>query len=276
MKNWICNQYVILSGASSGIGKELCRLFIEKYGANVIGIGRSEEKMLTLRDELGENKDKFSYVLFDVSEKSGWNLLKEQLLAQNIRPVLLVNNAGIFIPFQKIMDTSSQEMERVMGVNFHATTYAVETISPVLQANGKHLPGIVNVSSSAALCTVVGAGIYSASKAALKSYTEALSLEEKGKKYVGLICPGTTATELFRADENTKNSALDILAMPAKKMAKKMARKILKKRRRAVLGWDAKLMNLTAKIMPVKGLFLIRWVMKISKSKVFTNVFRNK
>ncbi len=273
MKNWIFEQYVVVSGASSGIGKQLCRLFIEKYGAKVIGIGRNEEKMRAFHEELGENKDKFIYQLFDVSEKQGWESLKNYLTQENIRPVLLVNNAGIFIPFKKITQTPTDEIDKVLSVNFRSVTYAVESILPLLQGNGKHLPAIVNVASSAALCTVVGTGAYSASKAALKSYTEALALEEKGKKYVGLICPGTTATDLFRADENTKNSALDMFAMPSKKMAKKMARKILKKRRRAVLGWDAKLMNLTAKLMPVKGLFLIRWVMKSSKSKVFTNVF---
>lgn len=273
MKNWIFEQYVIVSGASSGIGKQLCRLFIEKYGAKVIGIGRNEEKMRALKKELGDNQEKFSYHLFDVSDKNGWLTLKEHLTENGIRPVLLVNNAGMFIPFNKITQTPTEEIDKVLSVNFRSVTYAVENISPILQGNGKHLPSVVNVASSAALCTVVGTGAYSASKAALKAYTEALALEEKGRKYIGLICPGTTATDLFRADENTKNSALDILAMPASKMAKKIAKKILKKRRRAVLGWDAKLMNLTAKIMPVKGLFLIRWVMKASKSKVFSNVF---
>ena len=57
------------------------------------------------------------------------------------------------------------------------------------------------------------------------------------------------------------------------KMAKKMAKAIVKRKKRAVLGWDAKLMNFVAKVAPVKGLALIRWVMKVSKSKVFTNVF---
>ena len=61
--------------------------------------------------------------------------------------------------------------------------------------------------------------------------------------------------------------------MKPEKMAKKLARVIYKKRKRAVLGWDAKLMNLTAKIAPVRGLALIAWVMKKSKSKVFSNVF---
>lgn len=273
MRNWIFEQYVIISGASSGIGKQLCRLFIEKYGAKVIGIGRNEEKMRALKEELGDKQDKFSYHLFDVSDKNGWIALKNHLTENDIRPILLVNNAGMFLPFNKITQTPTEEIDRVLSVNFRSVTYAVESISPILQGNGKQLPAIVNVASSASLCTVVGTGAYSASKAALKSYTEALALEEKGKKYIGLMCPGTTATDLFRADANTKNSALDILAMPAAKMAKKMARKILKKRRRAVLGWDAKLMNVTTKIMPIKGLFLIRWVMKISKSKVFTNVF---
>ena len=72
---------------------------------------------------------------------------------------------------------------------------------------------------------------------------------------------------------NTKNSALDKLAMPAEKMAKKIAKTILRRRKRAILGWDAKMMSFTAKIAPVCGLRIIRNVMKSSKSKVFSEVF---
>ena len=171
-----------------------------------------------------------------------------------------------------------------MRTNYFSIVYAVEQLAPILRPssalkrNGKpkHKAAIVNVSSCAALCCVVGTGAYSASKSAVKSYTEALQMEEKGKKYVGVIYPGTTATELFDGDENTKDSALNVIAMPAKKMAKKIARKIIRKRKRAVLGWDAKLMTFTTKIMPVKGLALIRGVMKLSGSKVFDNVFDRK
>lgn len=276
MRNWIKNKYVILSGASSGIGKELCRLFICKYGAHVIGIGRNEEKMLSLEKELGEHAENFSYYLFDVSDKESWAGLKNDLTEKDISPILLVNNAGMFPPFGKLVNTPVETVERVLKTNFQSVTYAVHALSPILKGEGKDKPAIVNVSSSSALCTVVGAGAYSASKAAVKAYTEALAMEEKEKKYVGLICPGTTATELFNSDENTKNSALDAFAMPATKMSKKIARSILKKKRRAVLGWDAKLMNFVAKIMPVKGLFLIRGVLKASKTKVFKNVFEDK
>ena len=273
MKNWLKDKWIIISGASSGIGRELSKIFINKYGAKVLGIGRNEEKMLSLKTELGEHANNFDYALFDVSKREEWQSFKEQLLARKISPQLLINNAGAFPAFQTALNTPPETFERITQTNYFSIVYAVNEIAPLLLGTDKHKPAIVNIASSAALCTVAGTASYSASKAAVKAYTEAFAMEEKNKKYVGLICPGTTATDLFNGDENTKNSALNLVAMPASKMAQKIAKKIIKKKRRAVVGWDAKLMNFTAKVMPVKGLFLIRNVMKASKSKVFTEVF---
>lgn len=273
MKNWLKNQTVILSGASGGIGKELAKLLVTKYNANVIGIGRSEEKMLALKNELGDKATAFSYRLFDVSKKECWQNLAEDLAKQDIHPILLINNAGIFPALQKASNSPSELAEKVIQTNYLSAVYAIEAVSPLLVGKDKYLPAIVNVSSSAALCTVVGAGYYAASKSALKGYTEALQLEEKGKKYIGIIYPGTTATDLFREDTNVQNSAMAMIAMPADKMARKIAKRILKRKKRSVLGFDAKFMSFTARYFPVKGPAFIRWVMKISKSKAFDNVF---
>ncbi len=282
MRNWLENEYVILTGASGGIGREICKLLVVKYKARVIGIGRREEKMQTLVEELGEDAERFSYKLFDVSERTAWQNFADELREKEIRPRLLINNAGAFPTFNRVLNTPTETIETIMKINYFSVVYAVAAISPLLspsiqcKRNGKpvHLPAIVNIASSAALCSVVGTAAYSASKSAIKGYTESLQLEEKGKKYVGIIYPGTTATELFRNDENTKDSALDKIAMPSSKMAKKIVGKILRKRKRAVVGWDAKLMNWTAKLFPVLGLSVIAGVMKISKSKVFTEVFK--
>ncbi len=275
MKNWLYNQTVVLTGASGGIGKELCLILIRRYGARVIGIGRSKEKMLALKTELGELSDSFSYRLFDVGEKKNWQTFKTELMEEGVKPVLLINNAGAFPVFTTVEKTPVETYERLMKTNFHATVYAVNALSPLLCANGKFTPGIVNVASSASLCSIVGTSAYTATKCALKGFSEVLSLDEKGKKYIGVVYPGTTATDLFRNDDNTKNSALDKVAMSAEKMARKIAKRILKRKKRSVVGWDAKLMNFTAKIMPVKGPQLIRSVMKKSKSKVFLDVFEN-
>lgn len=268
MKNWLYEKHVVLTGASGGIGRELTKILINVYGAKVIGIGRSESKMLSLIEELGENADNFSYRLFDVSVQDNWERFTSELKNEDICPTILINNAGAFPTFLKVKDTKTETMEAIVKTNYMAPMYATNAISALDQ----HL-SVVNICSSAALCSVVGTAPYSASKAALKAYTEILQMEER-QRYIGIVYPGTTKTDLFRNDKNTENSALDIVAMPPSKMAKKVAKSILKKKQRAVLGWDAKAMNLLAKIAPVKGLALIAWVMRISKSKVFTNVFQ--
>lgn len=268
MKNPFENKLIVLSGASGGIGRELCKIFIEKYGACVLGIGRSEEKMCSLKQELGEMGEKFTYRLFDVSVKENWVALTREVKERGDEPSLLINNAGTFPTFSRALEIGTETIEKVMQVNYFSAVYACSAFLPLFQDMG-----VVNVCSSSALCSVVGTAAYSASKKAMQGYTEALQMEETGR-YVGIMYPGTTATELFRNDENTKNSALDKVAMPANKMAKKLASAIVKKKKRSVVGWDAHGMNLAAKLMPVKGLALIAWVMKVSKSKVFTNVFK--
>ena len=274
MRNWLKDKYVVLSGVSGGIGKELCKLLICRYGARVIGIARSEEKIKRLQEELGDKAEWLQYHLFDVSERQNWLTLANTLKEQGIHPNLLINNAGAFPTFSRTLETDVQTVERIIKTNYLSTVYAISALSPLLLGDKKDKRAIVNVCSSSALCAVVGTAAYSASKAAIKGYTEALQMEEKGRTYVGILYPGTTQTELFRDDENTQNSALQKIAMPAEKMAKKMAKAILKKKKRAIIGWDAKCMNFMAKLMPVKGLALIAWVMKISKSKVFTEVFK--
>ncbi len=276
MRNWLKENTVVLTGASSGIGRQLCKILIMRYGATVIGVGRSEEKMRSLKAELKEHASRFSYRLFDVSDEQEWKSFASDLLAQNVAPVLLINNAGAFPTFARALSTPTQTTETILRNNFLSAVYAVKAIVPIMTGVAKKRPYIVNICSSASLCTIAGTSVYTASKCAMKGYTEALALDERERLRVGIIYPGTTKTDLFRKDENTQNSALDKIAVSPEKMAKKIARKIYKRKRRAVVGWDAKLMNFTAKIMPVKGLFLIRWVMQKSGSKVFKNVFDNK
>ena len=268
MKNWLNDKWILLSGASSGIGRCLAKILIEKYGARVYGIGRSEEKMLSLKAELGERAERFEYSLFDVGQKAGWAALVDELTQKQIVPVLTVNNAGAFPSFGLFENLGSETVERTFQTNFFSAVYSAEAMLPYMQGGG-----MVNICSSSALCPVVGTVAYSASKSAMKGFTEALSLEYRGRAYIGVFFPGTTNTELFRNDEQTKDSILQKFAIPAEKMAKKIARKLYKKRRRAVLGFDAHAMNFMASIMPVKGPAFISWVMKKSGSKVFKNVF---
>ncbi len=268
MKNWLKNNWIVLSGASSGIGRCLTKILVQKYGAYVYGIGRSEQKMLSLKDELGENGQHFQYALFDVGDQQEWTSFVGVLKAENILPVLTINNAGVFPSFGLLENLGSATVERTLQTNFLSAVYSAEALLPYMNGGG-----VVNICSSSALCPVVGTAAYSASKSALKGFSEALALEYRGRAYIGVFFPGTTNTELFRDDEQTKDSILQKFAMSPEKMARKIARRIYRKRRRGVVGADAHAMNFMAKLMPVKGPALISWVMKKSGSKVFKNVF---
>lgn len=270
MANWLKDNYVILTGAAGGIGKALAKILITRYGARVIGIGRTESKLQALQAELG---DSFSYYAFDIAVKENWESFRAELEKTEIRPVLLINNAGIFPTFKKALDTEEDLLKSVMQTNFYAVTYAVQALTPLLAGVGKLKPAIFNVCSSAALCTVVGTCAYTASKAALKGYTEALQLEERDNLHVGIIFPGTTKTELFRNEENMEDSILNTFSVSAERMSAAIARAIYTRKYHAVIGADAHLMNTAAKLAPASGLALIRWVMKTSKSKVFSQVF---
>ena len=273
MKQPMNGEWIVLSGASSGIGRQLCKLLIEKQGAKVFGIGRDDAKMLSLKEELGEKQENFRYALFDVSQKTEWENFKRRLDSEGIVPILLMNNAGMFPIFSRTLEIGAEVVERLMKVNFLSAVYSAEILFPAMMEKHGNKAGLVNICSSSALCSVVGTAAYCASKAAMKGYTESLSMELKGKAYVGIFYPGTTGTELFRSDEQTKDSALNKIAMPPEKMAKMLLTTIVARKRRAVVGWDAKAMNIMAKLFPVKGPQLICWVMKKSRSKVFKNVF---
>ena len=100
-KNWLYNKKIIISGASGGLGFNIAKTLIEKYNCTVIGIARNENKIKSAMQSLGDKKDKFSYVLFDVSVKENWINFKNELETKGFVPDVLINNAGFMLPFAK-------------------------------------------------------------------------------------------------------------------------------------------------------------------------------
>ena len=270
-RNWIYNKTVVISGASSGMGREVAKILINNYNCKVIGIGRSQQKMLTLTEELGINKDKFSYQLFDVSKEENWINFKSHLETNNIIIDLLINNAGVLPPFKSFEKHTVDEIKYTFDVNFFASIYSITHLTPILEKS--NTPAIINIASSAALCPIVGGSVYSASKAALKNYTETIRAEYKHKMYIGLICPGLVKTNLFRNQTREKHSIVDKISMNSTTAAKKIVNGIRKQKRRHVIGIDARFMDMLYRVFPRSSANFIKIVLKSSKLDLFNDIF---
>ena len=269
--DWISGKNVIVTGASSGLGRALTIQLIKEKNCRVIGIGQSKPKMMSLIDELSYLRGSFLYYLFDVSEPDAWESFAAELRTKDISVDLLINNAGMMPPFDKSVSYNEEIIHRCFSVNFHACRYAIKTMLPFLE--NSTMPGIVNISSADALLSLTGTGIYGAAKAALKAYTESLIGELGRKLYIAYVCPGFIRTDIFRNQYiMSADGIVNRLASSPDKTARKIIKKLEKQKHRIIVGKDAHFMNFSAKFFPMAGLKLFERILKNSKNEMFHNI----
>ena len=272
MKNKLNGKIVIITGISSGIGKEIAKLLIEKYDCKVYGIARNENKILKFKSELVKKENFLGYSLFDVSLEEKW-LEFSNFYAQKFKSAdVLINCAGMLPKFSKFDKTNVDIIDEVMKVNFYSCVYSIKHMISILKKST--FPSIVNVSSSASLVTFAGISGYSASKSALKSFSLCLAEEFDKNAYVGCICPGFTDTDIFINQEmpNKELRFIKKLCSSPQKVAKKTVKAIEKRKRIKIIGYDAKLMNFFYKLFPNFTSKMITKILKKSGFELFKNI----
>ena len=274
---WLNGKTCVVTGASGGIGAGITATLIKKHGCRVIGVARSEPKILKFIEELGPDyANQFSYKLFDVSKKENWDIFAAELEAEGVQVDVLINNAGILPKFKRFDRYDMDEIERAMNINFYAALYSTKVMLPLILKSST--PAIVNIDSSAALMSLAGTTMYSASKAALKSFTESLREEFRGKMYVGLVCPGFTKTDILRDQKNEGGKGekmIDIISTDCDLMVKLIMFGVEQKLPLQIYGIDAHAMNIVNKFFPVTGSRVYSAVMKMANVDLFSDVFRD-
>lgn len=259
---------IVVTGASSGIGKELSNLLVTKYGATVIGVARSEDKLNSVKNALG---DKFIPYSMDVGEKDSWQNLLSFISEKNISVNGVINCAGVLPKFSAFSSKYYDENEKIVNVNFLSVVYSAKYFLDIL--NKADNPVMINVSSSSALCPFAGISLYTATKTAVERFSESLSCENKKIKVV-TVMPGFTKTEVMRSQNVTskEKGLIDKISASPKKVARKILKKASKGRRRVITGFDAHLMNFLFKFFPRSAPRLIGWFLKKTKMKLFDEI----
>jgi short-subunit dehydrogenase len=183
---------VLITGASSGIGRELARLYAAD-GAALVLIARSQDRLRELADELAANHGAEAQVVpADLSRPASPGEIAEMLAQRHIEVDVLVNNAG-FGAHGTVAGLAAQRQLEVIEVNVAALTQLTALLLPGMLKRGRG--AILNVASTAGFQPGPNQAVYSATKAYVLSFTEALAEEVRGSGVqVTCLAPGATDT----------------------------------------------------------------------------------
>uniref|UniRef100_A0A0K0FYX3 3-oxoacyl-[acyl-carrier-protein] reductase FabG-like n=1 Tax=Strongyloides venezuelensis TaxID=75913 RepID=A0A0K0FYX3_STRVS len=194
----LTNKVAIITGATSGIGKQTAILF-NKLGASVLLTGRDTERLKDLKVELtkdnGGNGDNVKIFVADLSKESDCIELIKNAKEEFNKLDILVNNAGL-LKKGTIEDTKLEDYDYIMNVNLRALVLLTQLAVPLL----KETKGsIINVSSVNGIRSFPGVLAYNISKAGVDQLTRCSSLElaQYGIR-VNSVNPGVTITELHK------------------------------------------------------------------------------
>jgi len=201
-------QTIIVTGASSGIGKEIARYFLEK-GDNVVINSSTTHKLEQVFNELGAG-DNLAMVAGNVSHKH----TGEQLVAKAIEKFgsvdVLVNNAGIFEtrPFLEVDETY---LDKFLNTNLKGTYFTTQAVIP--QMLKQHDGVVINIGTPLVTHSLTGVPITApmASKGAIQALTIQLAGEfGKNNIRVNTIAPGTIRTPMH-GDDADQSAGLHLL-----------------------------------------------------------------
>ena len=191
-------QTIVITGASSGIGRETALQMADK-GASVVLAARNEEALQEVARQVRERGGTPLVVVTDVALWEQVSRLADEALTRFGRIDTWVNNAGIS-EYATIDDIPVPEMERIIQVNLLGTMYGVKAALPVMKRQGAGT--IVNVGSGLGVRSIPLQGTYCTSKHAIKGFTEALRMElahDHPNIHATLILPAAINTPFYKS-----------------------------------------------------------------------------
>ncbi|MEM9317962.1 MAG: SDR family oxidoreductase [Pseudomonadota bacterium] len=184
----IADKTALITGASSGIGAEIARVFTDA-GARVIATGRAPDRLSALADETG-----CQVVAADIATPAGCDTLIGAALAGAAQIDILVNSAGIAL-IGPMLDYSAADWDLTMAVNLRAPFLLAKGLAPGMIATGGGK--IINISSQTGVIALADHAAYASSKGGLNALTKSLMVELAPHNIqVNAICPTVVLTEM--------------------------------------------------------------------------------
>ncbi len=255
------DKRVLITGASSGLGKELAILYA-RNNKNLVLVARSEEKLIDISNDIGDKyKVKVSFIAMDLGKSNSAQELFNHCQQLNYQIDILVNNAGFAYhgEFLKENVDNISEMINLMVLN---TALLTRLFGHEMHVNstGK----ILQISSTAAFQAGPYMAVYFAAKSFLLLLSEAIQFETKYPK-IQIACPGAFHSNFEKRSKMQNNIFFRRPSLPdASEMAKKIYKFANSNKSVFVPGFQNKLLLFGIRFFPRR---IVHWVISIFLSK---------
>jgi short-subunit dehydrogenase len=236
----------LITGASSGIGAAFARR-LAALGRNVFLVARSEDKLITLCNELGRISNiRAQYLATDLSQSDSALNLVDETKKRGLNIDMLINNAG----FGSMGDFAKLDIARELNmIDLNIKSLVELTYRFLVPMRELKQGTIINVASTAGFQPVPFMATYAASKAFVLSFSEALWEENRRHGiHVMALCPGVTETNFFEAAQvdrppmRAAQTAEDVVATALRGLARQKSN--------VVSGWTNLLMVEAERFLP--------------------------
>jgi short-subunit dehydrogenase len=250
----------VVTGAASGIGAALA-VQLAARGSSLVLVDRDKDRLGDVADRLRGAHPGLTVAthVADLSDDEQTAELAATLAAEHPETTLLVNNAGVALG-GRFDQVTLEEFDWVMAVNFRSVVRLTHALLPALKAHpGAHL---VNVSSVFGIFAPAGQAAYSASKFAVRGFSEAVR-HELAENAVGVtvVHPGGIKTRIAESArtgsgvsveeyEQGRKQFAKLLTMPPETAAALIMEAIEKRRPRLLIGWSAKVPDVLVRLLP--------------------------
>ncbi len=236
----------VITGASSGIGEAFARKLAAR-GRNVLLVARSEDKLITLCNELGRlHSIRAQYVALDLSRPESPLRLFEETEKRGLIVDMLVNNAG----FGSMGEFAKLDLARELDmIDLNVKALVELTYRFLIPMRERKQGAIINVASTAAFQPVPFMATYAATKAFVLSFSEALWEENRPYRVkVMALCPGVTDTNFFEAARGKKPPAR--IAESPEDVVETALKGLERNKSQVISGWTNFLMAESERLVP--------------------------
>ena len=259
MHSKLKDKVIIITGASSGIGKETALVFAFA-GAHVILVARREDKLQEVVAEIIRHGGHAWGIATDVADSTALEHMINKVMERYQRIDILVNNAGFGL-LGSVEQTPLSEFRKIMETNLFGVFYLCQLVLPIMKKQGAG--HIMNVASVIGRRATGNSSAYCASKFALIGLTESMQVEAIGTPIkISIINPGLTNTPFPSGMSNPANRNLGNSwshGVSPVKVAKAILRCALHPRREIYITWYDRLLIIINSLSPG----LITWLLSI-------------